>query len=548
MSPEGSRGTRTSCEHCRQKKARCQWSSFQEGARCDRCTKSGLVCTKTPMLPVGRPRLARRIALAKTSRPLQQQQQGIAEAQSFQADIRPSYPTGTQSSPSATTTEAAAPVERSDMASGYAEQSFTPGPGVNANKNAFIPSACQSDLHLPLLPPSRQLLDSEPFLWSTFNDQLSQWPPTEDLGVFLDQLASNSPSYLALEGIQACPAPHKSTDYYLDRLARLNAALTRKFTASDSAATAGGNRPTTCPMAGQLLRFAQEYLQITRHFMLAVPLTLAPSLATGTVTTESETDDDDDVVFCSLDTDDDAPGSESSDASSSFSAQDRPTMSSIEYPIMIALITAYSSLVRLHRNWLQTTLSALHTLTLRQEELFSNAPCRHMLDGYQGGYVGNIANAILPSALPGVTLDGFSLSRHRSLQIQIVSEISLELLWRAERSIACLAASTDDANHQQHQSWKENPLGERPRAVKSDEAGSYSSLLRTMLSQEAATTYRSSTSKAKTTTMSTITKYSIGWKSLKSMAKQIRKETRRNFCLQLDEGSFSSGIGNFDDL
>jgi hypothetical protein len=48
--------------------------------------------------------------------------------------------------------------------------------------------------------------------------------------------------------------------------------------------------------------------------------------------------------------------------------------------------------------------------------------------------------------------------------------------------------------------------------------------------------------------MSTITKCSIGWKSLKSMAKQIRNETRRNFCLQLDEASFSSGIENFDDL
>ena len=501
------------------------------------------------MLPAGRPRLRRRITLSTattSSRPLKQQQQQQQHQQQQQQQQHHQDMVATQS------VQADAPAAL-DMALGDAEQPFTPGPSAIARDNALMPAG--------------QLLNSEPFLWDTFGDQLSPWPPEEHIGAFQNQVDFSNPSggYLALEEFQARPTSGKSTDYYLDRLASLNAALTKKLTASAGGSAATETQATnTSPAAGQLLRCTQEYVQILRHFMLSVPLTTAPSLATRNVTTDSDTDtdDDEDVKFASCDDTDEAPRTAATSDTSSSTTQDTPTMSSIEYPIMIALITAYSSLVRLHRNWLQTTLSALQVLTLRQQELFSNpsTPCRHMLDGYPGRNGNNdVASGTLPTVLPGLALDGFSLSGHRSLQIHIVSETSLELLWRAERGIASLAASNDGSGSGSilnsvretscHQNRAGEPSGQRRSANPCDGVGSYMSLLRTMLSQEAATTYRSPTSKkANTTASRPASRCLVGWKSLSSMAKQIKRETRRNYCLQLDEGSLPSGIVNFEHI
>lgn len=300
----------------------------------------------------------------------------------------------------------------------------------------------------------------------------------------------------------------------LDRLATLNQTLFTYITKSDNMTCynsgSAGDGQHRLPSVGQLLRCTQDYAGILKHWMLAIPLISAPRLST----TSEDTDSEDDISFGARRSRSKSScrgGKLAENEDSRSYCSSGVNQSSIDYPTMMMLSTAYGSLVRLHRIWLEGILATLENALTRQNTYFKSKALPYMLDGYSTDFE---ILPDLPTLLPDLMVDGFNVSGHRTIQIKIVSEISLELLWRAERSLASLAASH--------------------RSSKSAVEGGYMGLLRTMLSQEATESQRSSDEPA--------TAEYCGWKSLQHLAKQIRQKTRRNFCLQLEEAGLDAGV------
>ncbi|RVX71271.1 hypothetical protein B0A52_04845 [Exophiala mesophila] len=305
---------------------------------------------------------------------------------------------------------------------------------------------------------------------------------------------------------------------HLDRLASLNKTLFKYITKSDNIASCNsgfaGEVQHLLPSVGQLLSCSQVYSGILKHFMLTIPLISAPRVST----TNEDTDSEDDISF----------GTPSRRSKSSCKEGERPDNEdrgsqcslgakhpSIDYPTMMMLITVYGSLVRLHRIWLERILATLEKALTRQNTYLKCEGFQYMLDGYSTDFE---LLPDLPTVLPDLTMDGFKVSGHRTIQIQIVSETSLELLWRAERCLASLAASQ--------------------RGSKSGRDGSYMGLLRTMLAQEAAESHHRPEATATTEV--------YGWRSLRYLARQIRQKTRRNFFFQLEEAGLHADVEALD--
>jgi hypothetical protein len=124
----------------------------------------------------------------------------------------------------------------------------------------------------------------------------------------------------------------------------------------------------------------------------------------------------------------------------------------------------------------------------------------------------------LPSLLPALDIDGFSLRQHRSLQFSVFTGITMDLIWKAEKALTGIAAA------------------ERNNAPTSSTG--HMDLLRTMLQQEAANDCASNKAGNSHPPMAV---GRIGMASLKPIVKKIRSTSRGHIYLLLEEAGANTG-------
>lgn len=117
----------------------------------------------------------------------------------------------------------------------------------------------------------------------------------------------------------------------------------------------------------------------------------------------------------------------------------------------------------------------------------------------------------LPPILPGLSLDGFSLEHHYSLQINILAQVSMDLLHRIEKAVAALAGGETFGDAGGAFGWK----------------GGYSSLLEMVLRQEALKGGRQQQQQG-------------GMESLRVLVKKIKRGLEEDYCMQMKEAEASS--------
>lgn len=489
---KSNRAPRSACERCRAQKLRCQ-RSIPGQSQCDRCAKIGYSCSTFAMLPTGRPRLSKK---------------GLFHERQGQRPVS-SQPPGFRNLSMENTVEFRPDLSNNDTSdrTGLYERTEPVSWGLGVPLVDAI-----------VMPQVGPHIDTSNLDFDGYNLAVQESPITSDnefpIWSFGELEGADSFGDIIPTSEDSSKIETDKRQRNLDRLATLNQTLFTYITKSDNMTSynsgSAGEGQRGLPSVGQLLRCTQEYAGILKHWMLTIPLISAPRLCT----TNEDTDSEDDVSFgaprsrskSSCRGGNPAPNEESGSYCSSG-----VNHSPIDYPTMMMLSTAYGSLVRLHRIWLEGILVTLENALIRQNTYFKSKALPYMLDGYSTDFE---ILPDLPTVLPDLMLDGFKVSGHRTIQIKIVSEISLELLWRAERSLTSLAASH--------------------RGSKSALEGSCVGLLRTMLSQEVAESRRLPSASA-------TTEY-CGWRSLQHLAKQIRQKTRRNFCLQLEEAGLDAGV------
>ena len=305
---------------------------------------------------------------------------------------------------------------------------------------------------------------------------------------------------------------------YLERLAKLSSNLFKQLnrTDCDQNADAEGHwyeASTTSTSAnvtphgsryaiGETLQSSQEFLGILKYFLLAS----AGHQSSPQQVRSEATDSNPHAEAQASQTDEPLQGNkphypnshyQSTSARSPFLPQSLPTSSTfadtltmprsphhLELPTILAIFSCYVALIRVYRGVLTQIYDVLQS---------SNPPPP----------IG------LPPILPGLSLDGFQLDRHHSLQVNVLTQVSMDLLHRVEKAVAAIAGGHIGKG-------KGNGNGDGPLGM----SGGYTPLLEMVVQQEAPKGLEDEDG---------------GIASLRTLVKQIRKSLEENLCMQLNE-------------
>ena len=315
-----------------------------------------------------------------------------------------------------------------------------------------------------------------------------------DFFMFPPQLQNQE--YLPETGFGDNP-PVETRDDYLEKLSNLSASLLkhlRRMQTSDAEQTSGGSRSAESLMScsdlslittsvatrpsyavGELLQSTQRFLGILKHFLL--------SLASEKTITQLLPKDSTTQLM-------DAMDAESPSTSTEPSSQEP----SLNLPTALAIFTCYISLIRVYRQVFSGIYHTVQTATTAG------------------------STPTLPAILPNAHLDGFNLSSHRSLQITILTRVSMDLLGRIDRAVTALAGcrNTNDS----------------VVAAVIGPTNDYSSLLETLVEQDAQHDRDGRID-------ADILKQG-GVASLKSLVTKIHQSLNENMCLQLYEADIKT--------
>ena len=156
-----------------------------------------------------------------------------------------------------------------------------------------------------------------------------------------------------------------------------------------------------------------------------------------------------------------------------------PPPHQLDLPTILSVLTCYVTLIRVYRSILTQIYHVLQT---------SNPP----------------SPLGLPPILPGLSLDGFHLEQHYSLQINILTQVSMDLLHRIEKAVAALAGG--------------ETVGDAAGAF--GLTGGYTSLLEMVVRQEAPREGQGELG---------------GMESLRALVRKIKRSLEENVCMQMEE-------------
>ncbi|KAL6246502.1 hypothetical protein RBB50_006739 [Rhinocladiella similis] len=500
---------RSACERCRSHKLKCIRTPLDgHHERCDRCAKAGVQCQTFPSLPPGRPRLDADHG-RQSSRQLDKKRKAAQQA------CKNSY-LGSQGGSSSHLPSQENPLRHAAPPA----ESFTTGEStIQPPFRSDVPEYALDNIQ-SATTSSYDAVDLNDDHNTGFDDFMT-FPGLDgwsDLGQFTQLLGATLPTASQVD----------KRYHYLGKLTDLNAELLKYTLNVDNTTTSSTETSRPLASVGQMLSFVQRFLEVLKYYLVTFSIKSAPRFAKDS-NTKTDDDDDSEPEFGSGEEElrirtrsSEAGGNQSSTSEASGSSEER---SGLDYPTALALGTGYVSLVRLYRVWLQAMMGRLEKSAHRVREyaVARNSAAtgehdpRHPTTNHLA--YSQLFNDI-PQVLPGVYLDGFDLGDYRSLQISVFMQVSMDLLWRAERGVAALVA-TD--------------------SVGPNVSSGTLPLLQAMLQQEVRT---ATSTHAPNQVDKRAGPEEIGLQSLKVLVRTIRKGLRSNVCLQLEEGNRSAETWN----
>ena len=316
-----------------------------------------------------------------------------------------------------------------------------------------------------------------------------------------------------------------SKQEYLEKLANRSSVLFKQLNHIDSSQTAGAAyipSPLSSSMTstlddcsrdtmtskgsrypiGQILESSQKFLGILKYFLLSSSIKPPSSQQSHSEATNSDWEREDKTPNTKASSSSSNPHPRGSNSPNPSPGPD-PTIPSqsavpnfssllnpstlanspllhLDLPTILSILTCYVSLIRVYRSILTGIYNVLQS---------SNPP----------------SPLGLPPILPGLSLDGFHLEHHYSLQINILTQVSMDLLQRIERAVAALAGGEMVGDAAGAFGWK----------------GGYTSLLEMVVREEAPGEQG-------------------GMESLRVLVRNIKRSLEENVCMQLEEAEAQS--------
>ncbi|KAI4124668.1 MAG: hypothetical protein LQ347_005649, partial [Umbilicaria vellea] len=478
---------RYACDRCRGHKLRCERKDFRPGTdKCERCTKARVNCVTSPPLRMGRPRHK---TPSSTS---------LGAAFSDTVDLDLLLNTSSSHSP---LHPAFQPQHIAVCSSSSTSLSplVTPPPTSDPSYSSDGKDKLQSANALFDYDWGSEHMFVDPSLFRDFRDdyhgtETQTSNPAALKNEYLEKLANlSSALFKQLNLINSNQAAQSS--YFPSP--SLSSATSNLENVPHSEVTPNGSR---YPI-GPILESSQKFLGILKYFLLSSSIRPPSSQKSRSETTDSDREREDETSNTKATSGSANPHQPSSNPPSlrpgpaptvlshstlpDFPGLRDPSMSAkpgphhLDLPTILSILTCYVSLIRVYRSILTQIYNVLQT---------SNPP----------------SPLGLPPILPGLSLDGFNLEHHYSLQINILTQVSMDLLQRIEKAVAALAGG--------------ETVGDAAGAF--GLTGGYTSLLEMVVRQEALKEGQGEQG---------------SMESLRLLVKKIKRSLEENVCLQMEE-------------